>query len=261
MEPVEEITVGYWNIRGLAAPLRMMVMYAGVPLKAVNYPLREKAEGGYDASAWFGVKPALKAENPLMNLPYVISGGHTVTQSNACFTFLGRRLRLLGDSEADLIACEQLLCEIMDIRNNMVKVAYSPTIDQPAATSLLDSAKSGSFHKLELWLEREKKSGKSGNFLVADKATAPDFHLWEMLDQYTLFATTFGLPDPLETFPHLKNFHSSFRSLPQNSRYFASVLAGFPNNNKMAAFGSTPSGARWVTGADTDAFDASSGTY
>jgi len=30
------ITVGYWNIRGLAAPLRMQVMYAGFQLNNVT---------------------------------------------------------------------------------------------------------------------------------------------------------------------------------------------------------------------------------
>lgn len=33
------ITVGYWSIRGLGAPLRMMVMYSGEELQAECYDL------------------------------------------------------------------------------------------------------------------------------------------------------------------------------------------------------------------------------
>jgi hypothetical protein len=33
------ISVAYWGIRGLAAPLRMMVLYSGMKLRNVAYPL------------------------------------------------------------------------------------------------------------------------------------------------------------------------------------------------------------------------------
>ena len=238
-------------------------MFAGVPLKSINYVLRIDSEGNFDASHWFGEKPALKEQNPLMNLPYVIANGQLVSQSNACFLHLGRVLGLLGNDESDLISCEQLLCEIMDLRNSMGGSAYSPTIAHTDAAKLLGNAagKNGSFQKFELWLAREKSAGRSGLFLVADKATAPDFHLWEMLDQFTLYASRFEQPDPLLAFPHLQAFYASFRTLPQNARYFDSVLARLPMNNKSASFGSTPSGAQWVTGVSVDEFEASSGIY
>jgi hypothetical protein len=38
------VTVGYWAIRGLGAPLRQMVMYAGVPLNNVMYELQPKGK-------------------------------------------------------------------------------------------------------------------------------------------------------------------------------------------------------------------------
>jgi hypothetical protein len=77
-----------------------------------------------DLSEWFSQKPALKEKNPLMNLPYVIHGDRVITQSNACFSYLGRQLGLWGKTEDEVTDCEQLLCEIMDIRNNAVKFAY-----------------------------------------------------------------------------------------------------------------------------------------
>ena len=76
----QPIEVGYWTIRGLGAPCRMMVMFAGAPLKAACYDLVPKEGGGFDPSAWFDTKPALRAKNPLMNLPYVIDGDRIISQ-------------------------------------------------------------------------------------------------------------------------------------------------------------------------------------
>ena len=107
MAAFEPVTVGYWTIRGLGAPLRMMVMYAGAPLDAVNYDLRVSSDGKFDASDWFSEKKKLKEQNPLINLPYVIYDGHIISQSNACLTFLGRKLGLWGRDDGEIVQCEQ----------------------------------------------------------------------------------------------------------------------------------------------------------
>ena len=68
----EVITVGYWSIRGLAAPLRMMVMFAKRPLYSQNYECAESSTGeGFEHSSWLSQKDSLKAENALVNLPYI----------------------------------------------------------------------------------------------------------------------------------------------------------------------------------------------
>lgn len=260
---MEPITVGYWSIRGLGAPLRMMVMYANVPLNSVNYDLVAKPEGGFDGSLWFNEKPALKAQNPLINLPYVKVGDTVITQSNACFTFLGRKLNMLGHSEKETSECEQLLCEIFDIRNAMVGLAYnSAACNKEGVAAVIEkvAGKNGSFTKLELWLETKAAAGSTTTFLVGDSATAPDFHLWEMLDQYTKLAEYYQFSPFLASFPRLASFKQSFAALPQNQKYFQSKLAALPFNNKSAGFGATPSGDSWKTGT-VDEFTLSSGLY
>jgi hypothetical protein len=265
--------VAYWAIRGLGAPFRMMVLFAAadnnnnVVLKANNYNLQDKEGGGFDASHWFSAKAALKERNPLMNLPHVIIGDHVVSQSNACFLALGRRFNMLGDTPQDLSSCEQLLCEIMDLRDKMIEKCYiySPQISPESAKGLIDEAagKNSSLAKLELWLEREVAAGRQGTHLVADKATAPDFHLFEMLDQYTAFARYYGVSEQLlvdRNLPRLQHFHTTFRAHPRNAAYFNSVLYRLPFNNKSAAYGSTPSGDKWVPGT-VDEFANSSGVF
>merc|ERR1740138_1330020 len=110
--------IGYWQIRGLGAPLRMMAAYAGVKHDAKLYPVHAKEGGGWDTSAWFDVKPALKAKNALMNLPYVIDGDTVVTQSNACLDYIGKKLGLMGGENEWKV--QQGLCQVMDLRNAAV---------------------------------------------------------------------------------------------------------------------------------------------
>ena len=51
-------------------------------------------------------------------------------QSNAIMSFLGRELRMLGRSPPMTCRCEELLCEIMDLRNDMVEYAYNRNVDR-----------------------------------------------------------------------------------------------------------------------------------
>lgn len=260
----EPITVGYWSIRGLASPMRMMVMYAGRKLNNVMCDVTIGLDGSMDLSDWFSKKPALKAKNPLMNLPYILDGDRIITQSNACFTYLGRQLNLLGANEDELVECEQLLGEVMDIRNNMVKFVYGEKCNVETATGCLNSL-GGSLGKLELWLEARVAAGSSGTFLVGESATAPDFHLYEMLYQATALAEHVALPSPLANCPRLANFLVAFRALPGNAKFLASNIgaegsAGLPFNNKMAGFGASVNRGTWVPGEEYD-FNTYQGAY
>lgn len=266
MAETDEITVGYWAIRGLAAPLRMMVMFAGRPLKSVHYECVSNVEkNGFDHSAWFSVKDQLKAENPLVNLPYVqVGNGPLVAQSNACFQYLGRTLGLMGDSDMEYCQVEQLLCEAMDLRNSIIRFAYSraPAELTQWLERTVDLVGNTSCAKLELWLRKkytdENLAAVSGVFFVGNRASAADFHIWELLDQLVRMAAfsrvqdqpAEGLSDGkfvLEQTPFLFAFYQRFASLEQNQRYFASPLSReLPVNNPSASgFGATPSGHVW----------------
>eukprot|EP01040_Poterioochromonas_malhamensis_P004635 gene4635-4967_t len=257
------ITVGYWNIRGLAAALRMMVMYRGVTLKADNYDCVENAtKDGFDRSDWFNKKPEFKAKHPLMNLPYVMDGDMVVVQTNACFTYLGRRLNLLGKNDLELCQCEQLLCEIMDIRNQLIDYVYPEPRKSAADWFKAACAPGRGLDKLNQWLEKKYEGGSSETvFFVGDEASAPDFHIWEILDQLCAMAKFYKIDSPLTSFSKLSAFHRLFGELPGNKRYFESKLSLLPCNNTSArCFGATPEGGSYVFGQATPWFN-SSGLY
>jgi glutathione S-transferase/nucleoside diphosphate kinase len=240
------LKIAYWSIRGLGAPLRMMCEYTETPYEAVLYDVAPKEGGGFDASAWFDKKPAIKAKNPLANLPYIEDDGNIITQSNACMTYLASKLGLYGVTSQDRIEADQLLCEAMDLRNNMVKVFYG-------GGDLNDLISSSQISKLNAWLE-----AKGTTFLVGSTPTAPDFHVFELLDQLNVLAGCNGLASwGASGNSALSSFYTAFESLPFMAKYKESSLSKLPINNKMAKFGAAPSGAAWDH-ANPESFDADS---
>lgn len=102
-----------------------------------------------------------------------------------------------------------------------------------------------------------------GPFLVGTRASAPDFHLFEMLDQLAAVSRVHSLPSPLGAFPLLSAFHRDFAALPRNAKYLASPLPGLPLNNPSAKVGAVPvsqGAGAWVPGQEF-AWAGLSGTY
>lgn len=246
------LQVGYWNIRGLAAPLRMMLCYRDVRFENKAYCLNEE----FDRSVWLvDAKPAIKEKNPLANLPYIMDGDIVVCQSNACLSYLGRKLNLWGLNEKEIIDCEQLLCEAMDLRNSVVGFCYGRTgnpADPQESNAFIESAQQGILAKFELWLAKQlPQFGSDAPFFVGGHPTAPDFHIFELLDQLNLLAACRSLPGVTECIhlPNLKMFYDSFRRIPANEKYFSSAMSRAPCNNLSAVFGSTTDGSQWQKGS------------
>lgn len=223
--PPLEITMGYWGIRGLGAPLRMILEYKGVKYTDNQYT---------DPDKWFKEdKPKILEENPLANLPYIQCGKDTVTQSNSCFTYLGRRLRMGGGGNKAQMMNDQLLNEVMDVRNAMIELVY------PFKTVCRDEAE----HKEKAKKKIESKpfakfeevltKGDTDYFCGKSPCTS-DFHIWEMLDQYKLLAEKNGITNMFDDIPKCKAFYDRFRALPALQKYFESDAYKLPINNQGA---------------------------
>jgi len=269
-----EYIISYWSIRGLAAPLRMMLAAAKVNHWVIMYDVSETPDGGWNKAAYETDKAWLKKEyNPFMNLPFLVDcrkkGKRTgnnknednnldtddskknnddhddqvIAQTNAIFTYLGRQLNMMGNSVEEESKCEELLCEIMDLRNAMVGFAYKSNVDEceQDAIQLLQTC-NRHLEKFESHLQQ--KSGKNGVgwYLVGERLSAPDFHLYEMLDQLDGLCRTFQSVSKgwRSSFPHLVTFQGRFRCLEENQDYFNRNSPALPYNNPFARFGSDP---------------------
>eukprot|EP00941_MAST-03F_sp_MAST-3F-sp1_P004739 g4739.t1 len=232
------LEVGYWNIRGLGAPMRMMLSYSGDSIKYEDkqYNLAPGQDGGWDASEWFvNAKPSLQAKNALMNLPYVDdkATGLTITQSTAVYQYLGRKLNLMGNSEAELVRCEQTLAQAFDLRNELMKFVYP----FQGVTSREQYLTAGNKHFSKSLLSHLKKFEAflgEFEFFAGSQVTAGDFHVFEMLDQHLIMAEKDNFNFNLEDFPKLKAFYQRMRNLPQLKSYFDGPDSKLPLNNKMA---------------------------
>jgi glutathione S-transferase len=227
-----KFVLGYWNIRGLAAPARMMLEYAGADYKEEMYDAVKTADG-FNKDGWFKeAKPKLLKKNSLINLPYVISGDRIVTQSSAVYSFLGQKLRMNGAGPDAVTANNEVIAEAFDLRNACVSVMYgSKDAFKEAAKKFLEGKVNSTYTKFEEYLKQ-----RGTTFFAGNRPCGGDFSLWEMMDQQEALAPTLGLPSPVEGFPGLKSFYAKIKALPQLKKYFESSAYKLPINNKMASF-------------------------
>lgn len=227
-----KLTVAYWHIRGLAAPLRMMCYYANATFEDKTYKVTG-TPGDWDRSAWFDVKPALVEKNGLMNLPYIIDGDLVLTQSNACLGYLGRKFGLCGANELEITRNEQARDQCMDLRNGFVGLCYSPKdAFQDRVTSYLEGTNTH-FQKLEQFMTQNGTA-----YVSADKPLYADFHIFEMLDVHKRLAESQKATSWLASgkYPKLSALYQAMTSDPKLAGYFSSHAASYDINNTMASF-------------------------
>ena len=136
-----DITLGYWAIRGLAQPIRLLLAAAEVSFSEIR--LGADADGNLLSREDEGVDWNQHRETltmPFRNLPYLIdsSGDELIalTQSNAIMRYLSRRFDFYGDSETERLMIDVLQEEAYDFRNKIVKTAY--TLGDDYAVALAD---------------------------------------------------------------------------------------------------------------------------
>jgi hypothetical protein len=256
---------GYWSIRGLGAPIRMMLSAAQVNHWIVLYDVTEEGDTGWSKESWANDKEWIKqGYNCLANLPFLIDcrTNMVLSQTNAIMSFLGRELNMLGRSPPMTCRCEELLCEIMDLRNIMVRFAYngSPHTAEDEADAMAQGPAGRILDKLELLLENSypgaitedssseqqvdedsaERRLRSITFLVGGRCTAPDFCLYEMLDQYTSLCRYYNIPLITEDRPYLSAYFTNFKLLAVNLPFLecGAGHAVLPFNNPYARFGS-----------------------
>jgi len=218
-------SLGYWGIRGLAHPARMMLVYGGHGnFEDVVYKMGPPPE--YSRADWMDVKFSMNLDFP--NLPYLIDHQNDVriTESQAIFRYLARELQI-GSSNSQAIAVEEMLGDILkDILGQWARITYSKDFDSLKG----DFAKKlpELLQPLEHWLEGSKTSRK---WLGGDHVCYADFTLFGFLEQATRFS-----PVTFEKLPGLTRFFKDFRALPQLQQFFKSKASQYPANGPSAHF-------------------------
>eukprot|EP01104_Vermistella_antarctica_P011223 TRINITY_DN3121_c0_g1_i4.p2 TRINITY_DN3121_c0_g1~~TRINITY_DN3121_c0_g1_i4.p2 ORF type:complete len:234 (-),score=76.25 TRINITY_DN3121_c0_g1_i4:525-1199(-) len=218
--------IAYWDIRGLAEPIRTLFEYLGVDYEDKRYLCT--ADG--DRSSWTDVKFTLGLNYP--NLPYIIDGDVRITQSNALLRYVGRKYgkdkHVCGSTEVEEALADSFLCHAMDLRNSLVRLCYGPkdNFDTNKATYL--STTLPAFYEA---MEGTLKA-RGTSFFAGDQPTLPDFHYFELMDQINEMDAT-----AMDSYPLLKAYYHRFAALPSIAAYRASDrFKAHPINNPSASF-------------------------
>lgn len=112
--------LGYWDIRGLAEPSRLMLEFSGVDYEDKRYQLTDKDK-------WFQEKLTLGLDFP--NLPYYFDGEVKVTESFAIMKYIGKQCNLLPNNDAEKVKCDVAEGVVTDVRGSFVMMCYQPNFE------------------------------------------------------------------------------------------------------------------------------------
>ncbi|XP_072306213.1 glutathione S-transferase mu, tandem duplicate 1 [Eucyclogobius newberryi] len=211
--------LAYWDIRGLAQPIRLLLEYTGSSYEEKLYSCGDAPN--YDKSCWTDVKPKLGLYFP--NLPYLEDGDVKITQSNAIMRYIARKHNLCGESDDEKVRVDILENQAMDFRNGFVMLCYRD----------FDGMKAGYLENLPNTLGQFSKFLGDRKWFAGEKITFVDFTMYELLDQHRMFH-----PSCLSDFKNLKAFLDRFEALDKVKAYMKSDrFIKTPVNNKMAKWG------------------------
>ncbi|XP_043860157.1 glutathione S-transferase Mu 3-like [Dromiciops gliroides] len=212
--------LGYWDIRGLAHAIRLLLQYTDTNYEEKLYQCGDAPD--YTSKEWLDVKFKLGLDFP--NLPYLIDGERKITQSNAILRYIARKHNMCGETEEEKILVDLLENQIMDFRMQLGRVNYSPDFEK---------LKPGYLEQLPGQLKLFSQFLGKQTWLVGDKITFVDFVMYDVLDQNQLFE-----PKCLDEFPNLKDFIARFEALEKIAAYMRSdKFYKQPINAKMAKWG------------------------
>ncbi|XP_034270675.1 glutathione S-transferase 2-like [Pantherophis guttatus] len=215
-----EATLGYWNIRGLAHSIRLLLEYTKTPYKEKRYVLGGKVENNelksnvgmlgivptMDMTEWTSVKEKLGLDFP--NLPYLIDGDKKISQSNAILRYIARKHKMCGETEEETIRMDMLENHLMDFRMGFAKLCYSPDFEKlkPEYLELLP----GKLKQFSQFLGDRQ-------WFADRKLTYIDFIAYDALDVHQMLD-----PKCLDQFPNLKEFLHRFEALEMIAPYLES---------------------------------------
>lgn len=235
-----KMILGYWNIRGLAQPIRLLLTQAGVDFEDKRYPTLGTPPSESNSSDWLADKNANTFDLTFPNLPYLIDGDVHLTQTLAILRYLGRKLGFVGKTEREILRVELTEQQVADLRAAFAKLCYSPDFERlqegsRSAADCLGILDGGFTERFSLMLRELSAFLADRKWFAGDRMTYVDFAAYEILFQMSKWNDKiFG-----EAVANLKDFMTRFEALPAIEAYLKSErYLKWPFNGDSASFGS-----------------------
>jgi hypothetical protein len=109
-----EPKIGYWNIRGLAAPIRYILYFCGVKFEDKMYAYGPAPE--FSRDDWLNEKFNLGLDHP--NLPYLIDEGVKLTETVAIMKYICHKWKpeLVGRNPVELGNIEMMFSHVLALK-------------------------------------------------------------------------------------------------------------------------------------------------
>ena len=208
------LTLGYWKIRGLAEPIRLLLHYLGIEYKEVLYEFGPAPD--FSGDSWFKVKYTLGFDYP--NIPYLLDGEFKMTESNAILRYICEKYKpeLLGETIKEKAFVNMAVGVLGDLNTAKSQLAYQGK-DCPGNERLKTKVKN-KLNDLNTLLGKQK-------FLAGGKITYPDFVLDEIIESINdliepIFDEYKNLKKHFDTiceFPAIKKYRNEREALPYNA--------------------------------------------
>ncbi|XP_013418287.1 glutathione S-transferase Mu 2 [Lingula anatina] len=214
--------LGYWDMRGLAHPIRMLLHYVGEEFEDRRHTPGPAPDFSLDP--WLKIKFTLGV--PFPNLPYWIDGDTKLAQSHAIIRHLARKHNLCPKSEAETIRCDVIDYQVNDFTWDLIYVCYN------------DFFKMGNYEqrRIEYLDKLPSKLKQYSDFLgdfpwfAGNNLTYVDFMAYEIFETHRAFA-----PGCLDGFQNLTDYMDRFEALPAIRKYMQSEeFTKKPYFNKFA---------------------------
>ena len=217
---MSNLTLGYWKIRGLAEPIRLLLHYLGIEYKEVLYEFGPAPD--FSGDSWFKVKYTLGFDYP--NIPYLLDGEFKMTESNAILRYICEKYKpeLLGETIKEKALVNMAVGVLGDLNFAKSQLAYKGK-DCPGNERFKTTIKN-KLNDLNTLLGKQK-------FLAGDKMTYPDFVLDEIIESIN------DLIEPIfEEYKNLKKHFDTICELPAIKKY-RNEREALPYNAAMAKIG------------------------
>nr|XP_027205212.1 glutathione S-transferase [Dermatophagoides pteronyssinus] len=193
--------LGYWDIRGYAQPIRLLLTYSGVDFVDKRYQIGPAPD--FDRSQWLNEKFNLGLDFP--NLPYYIDGDMKMTQTFAILRYLGRKYKLNGSNDHEEIRISMAEQQTKDMMAAMIRVCYDANCDK---------LKPDYLKSLPDCLKLMSKFVGEHAFVAGANISYVDFYLYEYLCRVKVM-----VPEVFGQFENLKRYVERMESLPRVSDY------------------------------------------